>query len=190
MKANIKGYWVDIEICNTDLYTADCNQHRMDTIGFSITSHERFGTDHTIQEAHLYPEDVQNLIKALESVLEDSIDLRRRFHIKNPYPPEEEITTLELDGCSEVYDLYLSEKKKELDELFKSDEWFSINRNDVGVADTWGTFEDLYKEYMPFLVWNSETSRAEFVDEGWKESGLYKEISWNRKYTKLKGINI
>ena len=188
MKAELHGYWIDIEIYNTDLATTN-GQQRMDTIGLDITSHGRFEGDSKIIEAHLYPEDIQNLIKALEKVLEEAIDSRQRFHFKDPYLPEEELTVLKMDEDSEVYKIYLSEKRKELESLFKSDKWFDIQRNEVGVADTWGS-EDIYKEFMPFLVWNSETSRPEFVDERWRETDLYKEISWNRKYTKMKGINI
>lgn len=120
MKAELHGYWIDVELYNTDLWTAGSSQKRMD---------------------------------------------------------------------SDVYETYLTAKRKELESLFRSDKWFDISRNSQGVADTWGS-EDLYKEFIPFLVWNSENNRPEFVDERWKETNLYNEISWNSKYTKMKGINI
>lgn len=190
MKIKINGPWINIEIYNTDLCTIQQREHRMDTIGLDLTSYGRYGGEERIIEAHLYPEDVQNLIKALEEILKEALEDRRKFHSENPYPPEEELTFLEMEDESEYYKIYVDHKKKELKSLFESDKWFDITRNSAGVSDTWGSGDDIYKEFMPFLVWNSETSRPEFVDERWKENGLYKEISWNQKYTKMKGINI
>lgn len=189
MKANIKGHWIDIDIYNTDLSTYSGEQ-RMDTIGLSITSYGRWGDKSTVSEAHLYPEDAQNLIKALEDVLSEAIESRKKYHKKNPLPPSSEISTLITDGGTEILQEFLDEKREELEKLFRSSQWFEVPRNTAGVAEIWGTLGDIYEEFMPFLVWNSSTSRPEFVDEGWKDNELYRKIAMDNSYTKFKGINI
>ena len=182
MEAIINGRFLKVNLYNTDFCDSYGN-NRMDGIEMDLECPFR---GEYINGIYLYPEDAENLVKALKHVLRDAVDFREK--LKLPTPPPEDTTILILEEESEVYQVYMREKDKELEGLFGSGEWFGIERNDVGVADTWGTAEVLYKKYMPFLVWNSETGRPEFVDEGWRETGLHHDISWLPKYTKMKGI--
>lgn len=190
MEIILKGNWIEIELYNTELLTRS-GERRKDMIGMNITSYLKFGGEDKITEVVLYPEDIENLKIALDGVLGDALKYRKEFHHNQVSEKmREEMTSLIHQEGEDLLSGFLQlmkELKYGYQKLFETGKWFDIPRDGFGIADTW-SYSKVFEEFMPFLVWNSETGRPEFVDESWKDTGLHHNISWGQKYTKLKGI--